>query len=329
MPVVVGVAGPGYVVGVLFGDHGGHRVRAGAVHADLAVPVRRHEAEGRIDQLVDHRGLQAVARDDRIPVAHRGTAERVDADAQPAGGDRLHVDHRGEVVHVGRDVVVPPHQAGAEGGGVAQATDLAALGEDAVRHLLDPVGDVGCGRAAMRRIVFEAAILRRVVRGRDQHPVGEALEAAAIIGQDRVAHDGRRRVAVLRVDHHRHTVGREHLDRAGEGGLGQRVGIAAEKQRAVDARLLPVQADRLADRQDVHLVEAVLAGGAAMPRGAERHPLGGEGHVRLASEIAGDQAGHVDQVRGRDRLSRLIVGHHVPPRGGRTHIGAIAAGVER
>ena len=44
--VVVGVGGEGYVVFFFVGDHGGHGVGAGAVHADFAVPVAGHEAEG-------------------------------------------------------------------------------------------------------------------------------------------------------------------------------------------------------------------------------------------------------------------------------------------
>ena len=44
--VVVGVGGEGYVVLFFVGDHGSHGVGAGAVHADLAVPVAGHEAEG-------------------------------------------------------------------------------------------------------------------------------------------------------------------------------------------------------------------------------------------------------------------------------------------
>jgi len=44
--VVVGVGGEGYVVFLFVGDDGGHGVGAGAVHADFAVPVAGHEAEG-------------------------------------------------------------------------------------------------------------------------------------------------------------------------------------------------------------------------------------------------------------------------------------------
>ncbi len=44
--VVVGVGGEGYVVFFFVRNHGGHCVGAGAVHADAAVPVAGHEAEG-------------------------------------------------------------------------------------------------------------------------------------------------------------------------------------------------------------------------------------------------------------------------------------------
>ena len=47
--VVVGVAGPGDVEVVFVGDQAGHGVGAGAVHADAAVPVEGHEAEGGVD----------------------------------------------------------------------------------------------------------------------------------------------------------------------------------------------------------------------------------------------------------------------------------------
>ena len=47
--VVVGVGGQGDVEFFLVGDHAGHGVGAGAVHADAAVPVEGHEAEGGVD----------------------------------------------------------------------------------------------------------------------------------------------------------------------------------------------------------------------------------------------------------------------------------------
>ena len=73
-------------------------------------------------------------------------------------------------------------------------------------------------------------------------------------------HRGRRGVAGRRrrpatVD----VVGGEHLQRGGPRRLGQRVGVAADEQRPVDALRGPVLADRLGGRQDVRLVEGAAS----------------------------------------------------------------------
>ena len=47
--------------------------------------------------------------------------------------------------------------------------------------------------------------------------------------------DRRRRVAAGGVDHHLDAVGGQHLERAREGGLGERVRVDADEQRPVDA----------------------------------------------------------------------------------------------
>ena len=93
------------------------------------------------------------------------------------------------------------------------------------------------------------------------------------MGQDGAGNHRRRRIAVALVDHHLDAIGREHFQRARQGRLRQRVGVDADEQRAGDAAALAMIANRLADREDVCLVEGVVEGGAAMPRGAERHPL--------------------------------------------------------
>ena len=101
--VGVGVVGEGDVeAGRASSRQPRHRVRRRAVHADLAVPVERHEAEGRVDLVVDDRQVEAVALGDRRPVGDARAAERVDAEAQPAVADRVEVDHGGQVVDVGR-----------------------------------------------------------------------------------------------------------------------------------------------------------------------------------------------------------------------------------
>ena len=83
--------------------------------------------------------------------------------------------------------------------------------------------------------------------------------------------------------------------------------------------LLPVLADRLADRQDMRLVEGIVEGRAAMARGAERDALRRDRRIRLAGEIGRHQPRHIHQHRrldrfagfwaclGRHRLSPLLV----------------------
>ena len=70
----------------------GHGVRARAVHADLAVVIDGHEREGRIERRIDDRDVQAVDGVDRLPVGHGRAAERIDAELQAGGANRVHVD---------------------------------------------------------------------------------------------------------------------------------------------------------------------------------------------------------------------------------------------
>ena len=45
----IGIVAEGDAILVLQADQSGHRVGAGAIHANLAVVIDRHEGEGRID----------------------------------------------------------------------------------------------------------------------------------------------------------------------------------------------------------------------------------------------------------------------------------------
>src|SRR5262245_45231188 len=66
-------------------------------------------------------------------------------------------------------------------------------GEEPIGAVLDPPSDFGVGGAARGWIVLEAAGIGRVVRGRDDDPVGEAAGAAAIVVHDRLRDHRRRR----------------------------------------------------------------------------------------------------------------------------------------
>ena len=139
--------------------------------------------------------------------------------------------------------------------------------------------------------------------GRDHDAVGQAALAALVVAQDGVRDHRRRRIAVVLVDHHLDAVGGEHLERARQRRLGQRMGVDADEQRPVDAGLVPMVADRLADRQDMRLVEGVIERRAAMPGSAERHPLRRHRRIGPAGEIGRHQLRDVRQHRLRGGLA--------------------------
>ena len=74
------------------------------------------------------------------------------------------------------------------------------------------------------------------------------------------------------------------------------MGVAAQEQRSVVPLFLAVVADGLGGGHDVCLVERVVEAAAAVTGGAEHHPLGGVGRVRLTGVVGGDQVRHVDEI---------------------------------
>jgi hypothetical protein len=218
--VGVGVVAEGDVVPVLQADQARHGVGRAAVHADLAVVVHGHEGEGRVEAGVHHLEVQAVALLDGLPVLEVRAAHGVDTDLQAALGDRLQVDDARQVLDVRRHVVVL-HRLGHRLG-EPDALDLLQAGlEQRVGAALDDLGGVGVRRAAVRRVVLEAAAVGRVMRGGDDHAVGQPAGPALVVGADGVADDGGGGPAQPLLDAHLDAVGDEHLEGGGEGGLGE------------------------------------------------------------------------------------------------------------
>src|SRR5699024_4557138 len=163
------------------------------------------------------------------------------------------------------------------------------------RAVRDPRGGVGVRRAAVRRDVLEAAVTGRVVAGRDHDAVGPpgiTGRAAPVVDQDRVGDGGRGRVAVQRIGLRGDVVRGQHLERRVEGGAGQRMGVPADEQRALDPLCRAVLDDRLGGRGDVVLVEGHVERGAAVPGGAEGEGLVGVGRVRVVVVVRGADRGH-------------------------------------
>ncbi len=65
-------------------------------------------------------------------------------------------------------------------------TPLIAGLEQLIRTVLDPLCYIGIGWTAGGRVVFEASILGRIVRRRDDNAVGQVFFATAVVHEDGV-----------------------------------------------------------------------------------------------------------------------------------------------
>ena len=304
------VAGGDVVRGVALGvgghrlAQGGHGVGGGAVHADLAVPVQRHERPRGVDLRVDDREVQAVALADGRPVVDGRAAQRVGADAHARRPDRLDVDDLVQLAHVEVQVVEGRDAGMVEQVGAHHAGHLAPLPrlQQLVRAGRDHAGGVRVGGAAVGGIVLEPAVARRVVAGGDDDPVGQAVAAGAQLSggavgaQDGDGDGGGRRVGSARVDARVHARAGQHLERGAPRGLGQGVGVAPDEQGAVDPLGGAVLDDRRGDGDDVRLVELSVQGGTAVAGGAEHHPLVHVRGVGLDIVVGRDDIVDVDEV---------------------------------
>ena len=281
-----------------------HRVWRRAVHPDLAVPIGGHEAKCRIDDGTDYRRLDSVLLDHRRPVVHRRAAQRIDSDLHACAVNRFHVDDVAQVADVSRDVIVFVKRRRGQRPLIRNTIHAGEPGlEKIVGSVLNPVGDGGVGRAAIGRIVFEAAVSRRIVRRRDHDAVGKPALASSIVSQDRVRDSRCWRVAAVAVDHRLDAVGGQNFERTGKRRHRERVRVHPEVQRTVDILTFPIKANRLADREDVRLVERGVERGPAMARGAERDSLRRVVRIRLEAVVGGDQTRHVDELRLIDGFS--------------------------
>src|SRR5262245_7474851 len=276
VPIGIGVAGKGYVKSFLEADHACHRIHRRRVHPDLAVPIHCHKPESRIDNVVHNLQIEFVAIADGIIVSHARTAQWIHSDANLALPDCLQVDHRGKIAHIRIEILM-----GMYGGGASSAFkrysqhSAQVVGNEGVGLAFYPFGDVSVCRSAMRRIIFEAAESRRVMRRCDDDAVREAALATAIVGENRVRDYRGRSVTVVSIDHHVDAIGYQYLQSAGKSGLRKSVRIEANVERPVNALLLAIKTNRLRDCENVRLVERVIERGTAMAGSAKHDALGG------------------------------------------------------
>ena len=256
MAVHVGVVGESEIETVLPLDQSGHGEGRGAVHADFAVPIDADEPEGGINGGVYDLEIQPVSFRDQRPVGDGGVAQRVHSDLQVGGTDRFEVEDGVQASHIQFPEVEGLGGRGGFGPGQGLTADAGKLfPQEFVGAGLDFGRDIGISRAAVGRVVFEAAVLRRVVGRGDNDSVGESGGATRVVIEDG---EGNRRgggEAVPGVVPQLDSVGRKNLDGRGLGWFRQSVGVRPDEKRAVDPRFPAVLGDRLADGGDVIVVE--------------------------------------------------------------------------
>ena len=254
----------------------------------------------------------------RRPVGQRGAAQRVHPELEARRPHRFEVDGFGQRRHVGLDQVLDMRRR--RGSRAIEAHPPHAgisPGEQRVGAVLDPGRDFGVGGATIGRIVLEPAVGRGIVRGRDDDAVREARAPARVPRENGVRDRRCRREAVVALYHDGDAVGRQHLERRALGGAGDGVRVLAQDQRPGDVVGLAVVGDGLADRQDVALGEGRVQGRAAVPAGAEAHPLQRIIRIRAAFVVEPLEPADVDQQLGRSGVScqGMWGHHHLGPRG--------------
>ena len=288
-----------------------HRVGAGTIHPDFPILIQGHKRESGVHAFVDNLNVQTVFFRDWLPIPDTRASQRVYADMNTGSCQCFHIHDAVQVVHVGGDQVNLMGCISLERFREPETFHIfQPAADDFVGAVLNPLGGVCIRGAAVRRVVLEAAVIGRVMRGRYNHPIRQAALPAGIIGQDGVGDYRRGRVAHLGVNHDFHVVAGKHLNRAVERRLGKRVRVHPHEEGPINAGLFAVFINRLADGKHVVFIKAAVQRGSAVPAGAKCHCLGRVLRVRVQGVIGGNQARDIDKRFKRGGFSCEWVNGH-------------------
>ena len=131
--------------------------------------------------------FKPVALGDRSPVVDAGAAQGIDAHADLRAANGVHVDHIAQIVNISVEIVVPVRGGGAKGSlkGIL-FTPRSPFSRNSLAFASIQSVTVAFGRAAIGRIVFESAVMGRIVRRGDDDAVGKPGLASAVVGQNRM-----------------------------------------------------------------------------------------------------------------------------------------------
>src|SRR6266481_8745227 len=266
--------------------------------------IHRHKRKSGIDPRIHDLDIEIVSGVDRLPIVNGRAPERVDAEFESCGVNRLHVYHVFQVIDVRRNEVMLIRCRGADRRDEWDALYVRVTqSQQRVCAFLNPIRHFAIGRSAVGWVVLEPAVLGRVMRRGDDDTVSQAVGATAVMRQDNPRNRRSWRYAVAALNNRLDAVRCEDLERSALGWAGNRMRIAAHVERPADAVSAPVVANRLRKRQDVRFVERPRERRAPVSARTEADLLRGLSWVRLADVIFPYELLRIDQYLFRCRLA--------------------------
>ena len=167
---------------------------------------------------------------DRRPVMHAGAAKGIHPHADLGAANSIDVEHIAKIAYVGVEEVMAMSGVAAQGPRVGNPLHaLQAILQELIGPGFDPTGHANVGGPAIGRVVFESAVVGRVVRGGNDDAIGQAGRTRTVIGQDRVGDRRGGGVFVILGQHDVNAICRQDFERAGASGHGQGVRVDAKE----------------------------------------------------------------------------------------------------
>src|SRR6476620_10454203 len=134
---------------------------------------------------------------DWLPIRLGRTTQRVHTQLQAGAADRLHIDDVAQVLDIGQDEVLLVSRLSFEGGSKWHAFYARSVAQQLIGAAFNQSCYVGVSGPTIGRVVFEAAVRRRIVRRRNDDPVGQMIFTIPIINENGSRDDRRGGEAVV------------------------------------------------------------------------------------------------------------------------------------
>ena len=308
--VVVWVIGKGQIELVAQRQQPRHRTLGGAVHADCTIFVEMHKAESLINVIVNDSQVQVVVLSNTLPVFDTGTAQRIDTQRQTRFLDRRHVYDVSQSFNKRLNQILLFHMTRCQRS--VQRHTLHALQtgrQQRVGSVFHHFGDIGVCRTTVWRVVFNAAIFRRVVGRRDHNAVSQRA-AFFVVDQDSVRYSRGWRKAVIFLHDDVNAVRRQHFQYRDKSRFRQRVGILAHIARTSNPVFRTFFSNRLGDSQNMRLVKTMTTCTAAMSGRTELNSVLSVPCRWFQYIVLCRQLGDVNQITLLRRLTCTVVDCH-------------------